>query len=245
MPEATAPTPEYTMGYSPEFLQLLDRRNAQANAGHLLPHLASGFRLLDFGCGPGSITVGLAQAVHPGEVHGIDMEESQIELGRAGPQRRPAATTTSPFTWATLYELPFEDNYFDAAHCHAVLMHVPETQRALQEVKRVLKPGGIIAGREMIERASFSEPTSLNMREAWETFGRLLTANGGHPAMGTELKSHLLEAGFTDVHASGSFDFFGSTADVAFLHAFICDWFFTPRVVGAATQFRAGDARAV
>ena len=39
MPEATAPTPEYTMGYSPEFLQLLDRRNAQANAAHLLPHL--------------------------------------------------------------------------------------------------------------------------------------------------------------------------------------------------------------
>ena len=83
MPESTTPTPEYTMGYSPEFLQLLDRRNAQANASHLMPRLEAGQRLLDFGCGPGTITVGLAQAVNPGEVHGIDMEESQIELARA------------------------------------------------------------------------------------------------------------------------------------------------------------------
>ena len=83
MPEAGTPRPEYTMGYSPEFLQLLDRRNAQVNAAHLLPHLESGFRLLDFGCGPGTITVGLVEAVRSGEVHGIDMEESQAELARA------------------------------------------------------------------------------------------------------------------------------------------------------------------
>ena len=39
------------------------------------------------------------------------------------------------------------------------------------------------------------------------------------------------------MRASGSFDYFGSAADVAFLHAFIADWFFAPRVIGAATQF--------
>ena len=73
----------YTMGYSEEFLQLLDRRSAQSHAGYLLPHLKAGDRVLDFGCGPGTITVGLAKAVEPGEVHGIDMEESQVELARA------------------------------------------------------------------------------------------------------------------------------------------------------------------
>ena len=74
-------TSEYTMGYSEEFLQLLDRRSAETHAAYLLPHLQSGFRVLDFGCGPGTVTVGLARAVEPGEVHGIDMEESQIEYG--------------------------------------------------------------------------------------------------------------------------------------------------------------------
>ena len=235
MPEPTSQSPEYTMGYSPEFLQLLDRRNAQANAAHLMPSLKPGFRVLDFGCGPGTITVGLAQAVNPGEVHGIDMEESQIELARVAAAAGGHDNIT--FHVGNVYELPFEDDYFDVAHCHAVLMHVPDTMRALQEVKRVLKPGGIIASREMIADASFAQPTSPNMKEAWNTFGKLLSANGGHPEMGTELKACLIQAGFADVRASGSFDYFGSAADVAFLHAFIADWFFAPRVIGAATQF--------
>jgi len=235
MPEAAAPTPEYTMGYSPEFLQLLNRRNAENSAAYLLPQLKTGFRLLDFGCGPGTVTVGLADAVRTGEVHGVDMEESQVELARAAAAAGGHANIT--FHVGNVYELPFEDNYFDVAHCHAVLMHVPETQRALEEVKRVLKPGGIIASREMIASCSFNQPMGETTPEAWSTFIKLLAANGGHPEMGKELKSCLLEAGFTDIRASASFDFFGSAADVAFLHAFICDWFFMPRVVEAATQF--------
>ena len=235
MSDQTQPTPEYTMGYSPEFLQLLDRRNAETHASHLLPHLKSGMRVLDFGCGPGTITVGLARAVEPGEVHGIDMEETQIELARAA--AAAGGHDNATFHVGNVYELPFEDGSFDAAHCHAVLMHVPETQRALQEVKRVLKPGGIIASREMMGAASFNEPMGETTPEAWATFIKMLMANGGHPEMGKELKAHFLHAGFTDVRASASFDFFGSAEDVAFLHAFICDWFFMPRVVAAATQF--------
>ena len=59
------PTPSYTMGYSDEFLKLLDRRNAETNAAHLLAHLKPGMRLLDLGCGPGTISIGLAKAVDP------------------------------------------------------------------------------------------------------------------------------------------------------------------------------------
>ena len=73
----------YTMGYSEEFRQLLDRRSAESHAAHLLPLLEPGMRVLDFGCGPGTISVGLASAVNPGELHGLDMEESQIDLARA------------------------------------------------------------------------------------------------------------------------------------------------------------------
>ena len=69
----------YAMGYSDEFTQILHRRNAETHAAHLLPHLRPGSRVLDVGCGPGSISVGLAKAIEPGELHGIDMEESQID----------------------------------------------------------------------------------------------------------------------------------------------------------------------
>lgn len=226
---------QYTMGYSPEFLQLLERRNAGTHAAHLLAQLHSGMHLLDFGCGPGTITVGLAAAVYPGKVHGIDMEESQIEMARAAAAAGGHDNIT--FHVGNVYELPFEDNYFDAAHCHAVLMHVPDTQTALKEVKRVLKPYGILASREMIAGSSFIEPVGEHIPDAWITFTKLLAANGGHPEMGKELKRALLQAGFGDIKTSGSFDYFDTAEEISFLHAFISDWFFMPEVVTAATQY--------
>ena len=223
------------MGYSEDFLQLLDRRSAETHATYLLPHLKPGLRVLDFGCGPGTITVGLARAVDPGEVHGIDMEESQIGMARSAAGAGGHSNAT--FHVGDITALPFEDNVFDVAHCHAVLMHVPDTRAVLSEVKRVLKPGGIIANREMFVESSFLEPSGENFGAAWATFSRLLAANGGHPQMGKELKNTFLEAGFSDISVGGSFDFFGTAEDVAFLHRFIMDWFYSPNVIEAATKY--------
>ena len=55
--------------------------------------------------------------------------------------------------------------------------------------------------------------------------------------MGKELKHKFLEAGFSDIQTSGSFDFFGSDDDVAFLYGFIVDWFFLPEVIAAAVKY--------
>ena len=235
MAEETSPTSGYTMGYSDDFQQLLNRRSLETHAAHLLPYLKPGFRVLDFGCGPGTISVGLARAVEPGEVHGIDIEESQIDLARSAAEAGGHGNAT--FHVGSVTELPFEDNSFDVAHCHAVLMHVPDTTAALAEVKRVLKPGGIIASREMIVASSFMEPTSDSLRSGWNVFARLLAGNGGHPQMGKDLKNTFIEAGFTNVRATASFDVFSTPEDVAFLHAFVGDWFFSPRVIAAATAF--------
>ena len=235
MPDHTSAEQEYTMGYSEEFLQLLHRRSAENNATHLLPHLKPGQRLLDFGCGPGSISVGLAAAIAPGELHGIDMEESQINMARAAAEA--GGHENAIFHVGDVTDLPFEDDSFDAAHCHAVLMHVPNTQGTLAEVKRVLKPGGIVSAREMFVDSSFFEPGHADTLPAWNTFANLLAGNGGHPQMGKELKSAFLEAGFTDVQPSASFDFFGTSEDVAFFHGFVLDWFYSPEVIEAATKF--------
>ena len=225
----------YTMGYSEEFRQLLVRRSADSHAAHLLPLLQPGMRVLDFGCGPGNISVGLASAVNPGELHGIDMEESQIDLARSA--ARAGGHDNASFHLGDVTELPFEDNSFDVAHCHAVLMHVPDTERVLSEVRRVLRPGGMICSREVIVESSFLEPSSEHTLAAWATFTGLVTANGGHPQMGKELKGRFLAAGFTDIWTSGSFDFFGTPEDVAFLHAFVADWFYSPQVMEAVTKY--------
>ena len=235
MPEHRDSDSSYTMGYSEEFRQLLNRRSAGTHAAHLLPHLKPGLKLLDFGCGPGTISVGLADRIAPGELHGIDMEESQIELARGA--ARDGGHENLVFHVGNVYDLPFDDNTFDVAHCHAVLMHIPDIQAALAEVKRVLKPGGIIATREAIVASSFLEPQPQEITHAWGVFARLVQGTGGHPDFGRELKVALLEAGFTGIRVSASFDSFSSSDDVAFLHGFISDWFFSPMVVAALTNF--------
>ena len=79
-------------------------------------------------------------AAAPGELHGIDMEASQIEMARS--VAAAGGHDNAFFRTGDATDLPFEDASFDVAHCHAVLMHVPDTQAVLTEVKRVLKPGG-------------------------------------------------------------------------------------------------------
>ena len=227
-------TPTYTMGYSDEFQKLLGRRNAASTAAHLLPHLKPGLRVLDFGCGPGTISVGLAKAVHPGELHGIDMEASQIEMARAA--AAAGGHDNASFRTGDVTALPFEDDSFDVAHCHAVLMHVPDTQAVLAEVKRVLKPGGIVSCREMIGDSTFFAPEVGDLSGAMATFLNLLAANRGHPQMGKELKGAILEAGFTDIEAGASFEPFGAIEDVHFFHGFAVGWFFSPEVVEVVTK---------
>ena len=230
-------TPDYTMGFSDEFMESLRRYTAEASASYRLSSLRPGMRLLDFGCGPGTISVGLAKAVEPGELHGVDMEESQIDLAR-----RVADTGAQPnvfFHVGDVTDLDFEDNFFDVAHCHNVLMHVPDTQAVLEEVKRVLKPGGIIACREMISGSSFTYPDYGVIRKAWDMFEDLLVADDAHPQMGKEMKGHVIEAGFANLRATSSFDIYSTPKDIGFIYGLAIQWFLSPEMVEAAIKYGA------
>ena len=230
-------TPDYTMGFSEEMLESLRRFTAETHAGHLLPHLRPGLHVLDFGCGPGTISVGLAKAVHPGEFHGVDMEESQIVRAREIAQFR--RQDKAVFHVGDVTALEFEDGFFDVAHCHNLLMHVPDTHAVLTEVKRVLKPGGLIACREMICESSFTQPDFGVIGKSWDMFQDLLQADDGHPQMGRELKGHILAAGFENVRSTNSFDIYSAPADVAFIHSFAKQWFLAPEIVEAAIKYGA------
>lgn len=224
--------PSYTMGYSDTFQKMLHRRNAESYAAYLLPHLGPGLRVLDLGCGPGTISMGLAQAVAPGELHGIDLEESQIEMARA---RAAGSSVNAVFRTGDATDLPYEDETFDVAHGHALLMHVPDTEAVLAEVRRVLKPGGLVAARDMIGASSFSEPDFEGLSAVWTTFSNLLETNGAHPQMGKQLRGAFLKAGFSDVRAGASFECFSTDEDVRFFFDYAAGWFFSPATVEAAT----------
>ena len=227
-------TPTYTMGYSDEFLQLLTRRSAQASAAHLLPYLRPGLRLLDFGCGPGTISVGLAEAVHPGVLHGIDVEASQIEMAQAA--ATAGGHSNMRLRTGDVTELPFEDDFFDVCHGHAVLTHVPDTHAALAEIRRVLKSGGLLGSREVICASSFFEPDVNGLNGAWETFAELLEANGGHAQIGRQLKGELQEAGFAEIQLGAEFEYFTTAEDIVFFHGFATGWFCSSDTVEAAVD---------
>ncbi len=245
----TSTTPDYLMGFGEEIIAHQMRHGAQANAAYLLPYLKPGQRILDFGCGPGAISVDLAEAVAPGgELHGIDMEESQIESARDMAKER--GISNADFHVGDVTDFPFADAYFDVAHCHDVLLHVPDTQAVLAEVKRVLKPGGIIACREAIIESSFMYPDFGALRESWYMYEDILETDAGHPQMGKELKSHFCEAGFKDIRIYASFELYSTPADIAVVYARGTKWFLAPDTIdtavkyGAATEEQAHKMRA-
>lgn len=241
MTDPTSSTPDYTMGFGETITQFLMRFTAETRAVHLLPYLKPGLRVLDFGCGPGTISVGLAKAVEPGEVHGIDMEEAQIDIARS--VAKAGGHDNAIFHVGDVTALPFEDDFFDVAHGHAILTHVPDTQAVLGEVKRVLKPGGIVSSREAIFDCSFIAPGFEVIGSAWDTFSELLTADDGHPNMGQDMKRFFLEAGFTNIRPSASFDVYSTAEDLAFFYGVLNNWFLSPEVVAAATQYGVATQR--
>ena len=235
MTQPESPSLDSAISYIDAFAQLQPLRSAEANAAYLLPQLRPGLRLLDFGCGSGDISVGLAKAVAPGELHGVDIQEAQIEL--AWTLAASSGIANAIFQVGDVTAMPFPDDFFDVAHCHDVLMYVPDTQAVLAEAKRVLKPGGIIACREMIRDSSFIHPDMGIMGTALIALGDLLTFDDGHPQMGKEMKAHILEAGFTNIRVSASFNTHSDPSDVALIHSLARRLFSTPEMLEAASIY--------
>ena len=179
--------------------------------------------------------MGLAKAAAPGEMHGVGEEREHIELARAYAQA--TGQDNAVFHAASLTDLPFEDGFFNVANCHNILMYVPDTRAALAEVKRVLKPGGIIGCREMICDSCFSYPESEVLEKSWDVFAGLVAFDDGHPQIGKELKSHLVEAGFENVRVSASFETYSAPEQIAFIHSFVTGWFLSPEVMEVDVKY--------
>jgi ubiquinone/menaquinone biosynthesis C-methylase UbiE len=145
--QASAKPGTYTLGYGEATHQWMRQRTAATHAKFLLPHISAGMRVLDCGCGAGSITLGLAEAAAPGEVIGIDVEPVQIE--RAQSLAAAQGATNVQFKVADITCLPFPDASFDAVFAHAVLYHLADPHHALKECRRVLRPTGCIGIRDI------------------------------------------------------------------------------------------------
>jgi 2-polyprenyl-3-methyl-5-hydroxy-6-metoxy-1,4-benzoquinol methylase len=129
----------YTHGHHDAVLRSHRSRTAENSAGYLLPHLVNGRRLLDVGCGPGTLTVDLARRVAPGEVVGIDVVESVVT--EASGYAEEAAVANVQFLVGDFRDAGLELGSFDVVHAHQVLQHLSDPIGALAAMRGLARPG--------------------------------------------------------------------------------------------------------
>jgi SAM-dependent methyltransferase len=196
-------TPDrYTHGHHESVLRSHRWRTAENSAAFLLPHLVEGMTLLDVGCGPGNITAELATFVGEGDVTGIDLAPEVIAMAK---KDFPSSQHENLFfEVGDVYALDFPDFQFDVVYVHQVLQHLSDPVAALTEIRRVLKPEGVVAVRDADFGAFAWSPTDPLLTRWIEIYHQLTRRNNANADAGRELLHWAHAAGFEDVEYSST-----------------------------------------
>ncbi len=194
-------TAAYTHGHHESVLRSHRWRTAENSAAYLLPHLAPGKDLLDVGCGPGNLTCDLAARVAPGRAVGIDAAEEVVAAAREEAGRRGVEVEFAP---GDVYALTFGDDEFDVVHAHQVLQHLTDPVAALAELRRVVRPDGLVAVRDSDYAAMTWAPAEPRLDRWLELYHQVTARNGAEADAGRHLAAWVRAAGFTDIEVSSS-----------------------------------------
>ncbi len=192
----------YLHGHHDSVLRSHRWRTAENSAGYLLARLPADARVLDVGCGPGTITADLAARVPDGQVVAIDAASDVLAMAQAEADQRRQANLS--FEVGDVYELGFDDDTFDVVHAHQVLQHLSDPVAALTEMRRVARPGGLIAARDGDYGGMFWFPEDLGLTEWQALYRKVARALGGEPDAGRHMLSWARQAGFEEIEASAS-----------------------------------------
>jgi SAM-dependent methyltransferase len=201
---------QYTPGHSANATAFMAARSFGSHGEFIRPYLKPGMKVLDCGCGPGAISIGLAEAVGPdGHVTGIDFGESQIEVAKS----RAAPNLT--FQVASVYELPFENNTFDLVFSHALFEHLADPVRGVREIQRVLRPGGL-AGLCSPDWGGFIlSPSDDRVETAIRQYRMLQEKNGGKTLAGRQLGSWLVAGGLAAQKVQARYECYSDSRIIA------------------------------
>ena len=204
----------YIHGHSDPVLRSHRWRTAENSAAYLLPHLADGQRLLDVGCGPGTLTVDLARRVGPnGSVVGIDVSLAVVQEATAHATAQGAGNVT--FRTGDFRALDLAGGSFDVVHAHQVLQHLRDPVGALAAMGRLVRPGGIVAARDSDYLSFLWTPADPTLDRWREIYMAVSDHNGARGDAGRWLLRWALDAGLTDVAYTTSTWTFAAATDRA------------------------------
>ncbi|PGH12514.1 hypothetical protein AJ79_04258 [Helicocarpus griseus UAMH5409] len=182
----------YTTDHSSSVIQTHSWRTASNSAGYLLPHITATSKILDIGCGPGSISIDFARRAPQGHVTGIEYVPDPLTQARELASSQ--GVTNVEFAVGDIHALAYPDDTFDIVHVHQVLQHIADPVQALREMRRVAKPGGIVAARESASMTWYPENRGI---EQWlDVTTRMGAAKGGNPHPGRMIHVWAEKAGF-------------------------------------------------
>ena len=210
--QPTAPE-RYRPGPARHATDFMAARTLESHGRFALPWLKPGMRVLDLGCGPGTITLGLAQTAFPGTVTGLDTDEAAIR--RAQQLAEGLEAVNASFRTGSAYRLSWGDETFDFVFSHALFEHLSQPMEALAEIRRVLKPAGFAAlggpDWDTFEVAPWTE----EIEAATEAYRDLQTRNGGDTCAGSHLGDALERSGFLLAHEESRLETYAEAGHIA------------------------------
>ncbi|GJF00390.1 S-adenosyl-L-methionine-dependent methyltransferase [Phanerochaete sordida] len=188
--------PSYLPGQADTIVNVFATRRVADSAAYLQPVLQPHMKILDVGCGPGSITIDLARHVPQGHVTGVDTEVASETLDKARARAAKEGVANVAFAVADGLSLPFADGTFDVVHSHQVIQYVDDPVHFLGELRRVAKPGGFVAVRTWDLGLFAFHPKVARLDESVEVMVRTFQATGREPYAGRNLHVWARKAGF-------------------------------------------------
>ena len=192
---------KYVHGYSRrEAVRLMDQAKTLAQLFHFDSIWPVSSKILEAGCGIGAQTKIIAPENPDSQFISVDISNESIK--EAQKAINSLGIKNVIFQQADIFNLPFEENYFDHIFLCFVLEHLPNHMEALQKLKRVLKPGGTIMLIEGDHGSTYFHPDSAEAMEAVNCLVEMQKQMGGDANIGRRLFPILNDSGFINVEVS-------------------------------------------
>ena len=183
----------YVSDHSEAALKAHSVRTAAGTAAYLLKSILPNMKICDVGCGPGSITTDFAELVPDGQVIGVDMGYEGIERAKQTAAERGVKNVK--FQVGDAHVLEFPDHTFDIVHAHQVLLHLADPVKALREMRRVTKPGGIVACCDADLDSAVIYPETQKLAGYTDFFVKTARSRGAEPNGGRHLVAWARKSG--------------------------------------------------